>query len=84
MNDAGENRIYPALLRTARTRSGLMPRRGIAPRPRRRMRSSRRSKRMSVEKFTNRQGLWMLGLLTLVLLAATLLYVFGYLQLDAD
>jgi hypothetical protein len=84
MNDAREKRIYPALLKTARKQLGLMPRRGIAPRPRRRMRSARRSKRMSVEKFTNQQGLWILGLLTFVLLAMTLLYVFGYLHLDAD
>jgi hypothetical protein len=86
MNDARENGTYSALLRTARERLGLMPRRGIAPfvRPHRLMRSAGRSKRMRVEKFTNRQGLWMLGLLTLVLLAVTLLYVFGYLHVDAD
>jgi hypothetical protein len=84
MNNARENLIYSVLLRTARKRLGLMPQRGIAPRPHKRMRSSRRSKRMRVETFTNRQGLWTLGLLTCVLLAMTLLYVFGYLHLDAD
>lgn len=86
MNDAREDRTYSALLRTVGKRLGLMPRRGIAPfvRPPRIMRLAGRNKRMRVEKFTNRQGLWMLGLLTLVLLAVTLLYVFGYLNFDAD
>jgi hypothetical protein len=43
-----------------------------------------RGRRKAVEKFTSRQGLWMLALLILIPITLGLLYVLGYLHLDAD
>jgi hypothetical protein len=37
-----------------------------------------------MEKFTWRQGLWLFGILILISLCLVLLYVLGYLHLDAD
>jgi Na+-driven multidrug efflux pump len=46
-------------------------------------RSPGRGRRKAVEKFS-RQGVWMLAILALISIGLGLLYVFGYLHLDAD
>jgi hypothetical protein len=47
-------------------------------------RSPSRGRRRAVEKFTARQGIWMLGIVILISIGLVLLYVFGYLHFDAD
>jgi hypothetical protein len=41
-----------------------------------------RGRRKAVEKFTVRQGLWMLGLVGVILMGLMLLVLFGYLNAD--
>jgi Na+-driven multidrug efflux pump len=47
-------------------------------------RSFGKGRRRAAEKFTARQGLWMLGIVILLSIGLVLLYVFGYLHVDAD
>jgi len=41
-----------------------------------------RGRRKAVEKFTVRQGLWLLGLVGVILMGLMLLVLFGYLNAD--
>jgi hypothetical protein len=41
-----------------------------------------RGRRKAVEKFTVRQGVWMLGLVGVILMGLMLLVLFGYLNAD--
>jgi hypothetical protein len=43
-----------------------------------------RGRRNAVEKFTSRKGLWMVGIVCVILMALLLLMLLGYLNTDAD
>jgi hypothetical protein len=43
-----------------------------------------RGRRKAVEKFTSRKGLWMVGIVSVILMALLLLVLLGYLNADAD
>jgi hypothetical protein len=43
-----------------------------------------RGRRKFAEKFTSRQGLWLLGILAAIMMAMMLLILLGYLNLDID
>jgi hypothetical protein len=47
-------------------------------------RSPGRGRKKAVEKFTSRQGLLMLAMVILLSIGLVLLYVLGYLHLDAE
>jgi hypothetical protein len=44
--------------------------------------SPTRGRRKAVDKFTVREGFWMLGVVGMVLMGIVLLFVFGYLNAD--
>jgi hypothetical protein len=44
--------------------------------------SPARGRRKVVEKFTIREGLWILGILAVILMGILLLFLFGYLNAD--
>ena len=44
--------------------------------------SPARGRRKVVEKFTIREGLWILGILAAILMGMLLLFLFGYLNAD--
>jgi hypothetical protein len=41
-----------------------------------------RGRRKTVEQFTVREGVWILGIVGVILMAITLLFLFGYLNAD--
>jgi hypothetical protein len=41
-----------------------------------------RGRRKAVEKFTVREGVWILGIVGVILMATMLLFLFGYLNAD--
>jgi len=43
-----------------------------------------RGRRKTVEQFTVREGIWMLGILGVIMLGIMLLALFGYLNFDMD
>jgi hypothetical protein len=43
-----------------------------------------KGRRKVIEQFTNRQGLWILAVLSAFLMGTLLLYILGYLYLDGD
>jgi hypothetical protein len=43
-----------------------------------------RGRRKFAEKFTSRQGLWLLGIVAVIMMAMMLLIVLGYLNVDID
>ena len=43
-----------------------------------------RGRKKAVKKFTNRDGLWMVGLITAALVTMMLLWVLGIVSFDAD
>jgi hypothetical protein len=43
-----------------------------------------KGRRKVIEEFTNRQGLWILAVLSAFAIGTLLLYMLGYLHLDAD
>jgi hypothetical protein len=43
-----------------------------------------RGRRKSVEKFSSRQGLWLVGILGLIMLGMMLLFLLGYLNVEID
>jgi hypothetical protein len=43
-----------------------------------------RGRRKYVEKFTSRQGLWLLGIVAVILMGMMLLDLLGYLNVDMD
>jgi hypothetical protein len=44
--------------------------------------SPARVRRKVVERFTTREGLWILGILAVILMGILLLFLFGYLNAD--
>jgi hypothetical protein len=43
-----------------------------------------RGRRKVVEKFTSRQGLWLLGTVAVIMMGLMLLILLGYLNVDMD
>jgi len=43
-----------------------------------------KGRRKAIGKFTNRQGLWILAMVGAILIGTLLLYMLGYLRIDAD
>ena len=43
-----------------------------------------RGRRKFAEKFTSRQGLWLLGIVAVIMMAMMLLIVLGYMNVDID
>jgi hypothetical protein len=43
-----------------------------------------RGRRKYVEKFTSRQGLWLLGIVAVILMGMMFLVLLGYLNVDMD
>jgi hypothetical protein len=43
-----------------------------------------KGRRKAIEKFTNWQGLWILAMVGTILIGILLLYMLGYLHIDAD
>ncbi len=46
--------------------------------------SYRKGRRKVIEAFTNRQGLWILAVVTAFSMGTLVLYMLGYLHLDGD
>jgi hypothetical protein len=43
-----------------------------------------RGRRRFVEKFTSRQGIWLLGILAVIMMGMMLLILLGYVNVDMD